>query len=143
LNTPDRDAFEGQMHPGAPLADAPVQHQGRDSWLLQHAGGAFQLLMHVPTVESLGAEQMSLIEQLAQRHAGRIPVRTLLLTDREGTAPTGATVLVDTRRRVQQRLDLGPGTAYLLRPDQHVAARWRLPTLADVRAALARATAQH
>jgi 3-(3-hydroxy-phenyl)propionate hydroxylase len=146
LNTPDRDAFEGQMHPGAPLVDAPVHHQGREGWLLQHVGqylgGSFQLLLFVPTVESLGPEQHALIEQLAQRHAGRIAVPTLLITERDGPAPAGAKVLVDLRRRVAQRLDASPGSAYLLRPDQHVAARWRLPTLADVRAALARATAQ-
>ena len=40
-----------------PLADAPVAHQGQEGWLLQHVGGRFQLLLCVPTVESLGAEQ--------------------------------------------------------------------------------------
>ena len=39
------------------------------------------------------------------------------------------------------RLDARPGTAYLIRPDQHVCARWRKPTEAGVRAALATATA--
>ncbi len=142
LNTPDRDAFEGVMAPGAPLADAPVQHQGQDGWLLRHLGGAFQLLLFVPTVESLGAEQRALIERLSHGHAGRVAVRTVLVTGRDGPAPAGATVLVDPQHRVQQRLDASPGCAYLLRPDQHVAARWRLPTLADVKAALQRATAQ-
>jgi 3-(3-hydroxy-phenyl)propionate hydroxylase len=142
LNTPDRDAFEGVMAPGAPLADAPVQHQGQDGWLLRHLGGTFQLLLFVPTVDSLGSEQRALIEQLSNGHAGRVAVRTVLVTERDGPAPAGTTVLVDVQHRVQQRLDASPGCAYLLRPDQHVAARWRLPTLADVKAALQRATAQ-
>jgi 3-(3-hydroxy-phenyl)propionate hydroxylase len=41
----------------------------------------------------------------------------------------------------RSRYDLRPGTAYLFRPDQHVAARWRAPTAAKVRAAITRACA--
>jgi 3-(3-hydroxy-phenyl)propionate hydroxylase len=145
LNTPDRDAFEGQMQPGAPLADAPVRHAGQDSWLLRHVGGTFQLLLFVPRVESLGQAQRALIDQLAQGAAGSAPVQTLLVAEHDmahgSPAPVGVTVLVDSKRRVQQRLDASPGSAYLLRPDQHVAARWRLPTLAGVHAALSTATA--
>lgn len=42
---------------------------------------------------------------------------------------------------LEQRYDLAPGTAYLFRPDQHVCARWRRPTLPKVRDAIARACA--
>lgn len=38
-----------------------------------------------------------------------------------------------------QRYDLTPGAAYLFRPDQYVAARWKKPTAAGIGAALARA----
>jgi 3-(3-hydroxy-phenyl)propionate hydroxylase len=40
-----------------------------------------------------------------------------------------------------KRYDAKPGTVYLLRPDQHVCARWRSPTSDDVGAALRHALA--
>ena len=39
-----------------------------------------------------------------------------------------------------RRYDARPGTCYLIRPDQHVAARWRRFDATAVRAALARAS---
>ena len=141
LNTPDAeadafDAFDGVMHPGAPLADAPVLHQGRDDWLLRHTGGHFTLLLFVPT--GLDAQTLSTVATLAQ---GRIALCTVLVAVADGEAPRGTALLVDTKGRVAERLDGRPGTAYLLRPDQHVAARWRQLDLHQLQAALARATA--
>ena len=52
-----------------------------------------------------------------------------------------AGALQDDSGRLQRRYDARPGTAYLLRPDQHVCARWRSLTESAVRAALARAMA--
>jgi 3-(3-hydroxy-phenyl)propionate hydroxylase len=63
----------------------------------------------------------------------RVPKASLLVTAlvpaATGTAAT--------------RYDARPGTVVLLRPDQHVCARWRAPTAADVAAALRRALALH
>jgi 3-(3-hydroxy-phenyl)propionate hydroxylase len=33
--------------------------------------------------------------------------------------------LIDTQGLLAQRLDASPGATYLIRPDQHLAARWR------------------
>ena len=138
LNTPDSATFEGRLQPGAPVADAPVQHEGQDSWLLNHIGGSFSLLLFVESAESLDAAARAEVAALA---AGPIPARTLLVTKQPGTAPAGCTLVVDHQGLAAQRFDALPGTAYLLRPDQHVAGRWRSLTDGVVSAALARATA--
>lgn len=139
LNTADVETWDGVFAPGSPLPDAPVRHAGRDSWLLRHTGGGFVLLLFEPAPASLGPAQRAMIEALA---AAPLPVRTVLVCERDGDAtglPPGTTLLLDHRHRVEQRLDASPGCALLLRPDQHLAARWRVPTLALVQAALARA----
>ena len=137
LNTPDVDSFEGSMHPGAPLADAPVRHQGQDAWLLAHTGHRFTLLLFVAGPADIDTATRETIRSLAD---AAIPVRTLIVSQLDGDAPAGASLVVDHQGLAAKRLDARPGTAYLLRPDQHVAARWRRLDAAAVRAALARAT---
>jgi 3-(3-hydroxy-phenyl)propionate hydroxylase len=139
LNTPDSEAWDSAAGPGSPLPDAPVQHSGREGWLLRQVGGGFMLLMFETSPDSLGAARRALIEALA---ALVPPVRAVLVCEHDGPVealPAGTPVLVDHRRRAAQRLDASPGSAVLLRPDQHLAARWRVPTLDAVQAALARA----
>ena len=117
LNTPDADAdFAGTQVPGAVLLDAPLARAGEPVWLLRELGPEFTLIVF-------------------------------------GTAPAWASALAhvqllqiggdvhDVQGLATERLDGRPGTAYLVRPDQHVCARWRAPDEAAVRAALARATA--
>jgi 3-(3-hydroxy-phenyl)propionate hydroxylase len=123
LNTPDADAFEGWMVPGAPADDAPLPG-GR--WLLNSLPSDFTLLLFVDRYgdpETLNGMQ-SAIQTLVGGYTG---VCTLAVPC-EGVAA--------------QRYDARPGTVYLMRPDQHVAARWRSLDVAAVRAAVARASAQ-
>ncbi|SDM41526.1 3-(3-hydroxy-phenyl)propionate hydroxylase [Oryzisolibacter propanilivorax] len=136
LNTPDADAFAGDMLPGAPMDDAPVAG-GRTDWLLGHVGGQFQLLHYVDDADALDAGQADRLAALAE---GPIPVQALVVA-RRGRAPAPLATLLDAQDAIRQRYDLRPGSCYLLRPDQHVAARWRAFDAARVRAALARATA--
>jgi 3-(3-hydroxy-phenyl)propionate hydroxylase len=50
--------------------------------------------------------------------------------------------LSDEAGLLARRLDARGGTVYLVRPDQHVCARWRAPTREQLAAALARAQGQ-
>jgi 3-(3-hydroxy-phenyl)propionate hydroxylase len=56
---------------------------------------------------------------------------------RVATAPDAPSAdVIDKDGLLTQRYDLRPGTAYLFRPDQHVSARWRKPTAAQVKSAV-------
>jgi len=131
LNTPDADtgerAFAGWMAPGAPLDDAPVRANGRDTWLLRQIDG-FTLL-------AFGNAHISAAD-LAELAGMPVPVRLLRLQP-AGHAAAGE--IEDVQGLAQQRLDARDGTVYLLRPDQHVAARWRAFDAAALRSALGRA----
>jgi 3-(3-hydroxy-phenyl)propionate hydroxylase len=127
LNTPDEDPFDGLMKPGSNCADAPLRHAGQPAWLLNvlntlHGpAGGFTLLCfgERPRVESVAE--------------GRVVARVLAV----------GSDIEDAEGLLQRRYDGQPGTVYLIRPDQHVAARWRGFDAAKVRAALRRATAMH
>jgi 3-(3-hydroxy-phenyl)propionate hydroxylase len=132
LNTPDGDVFGAAMRPGSPASDAPVRVQGEADWLLWQMGNEFTGLYFAGAEND--AEKLHELEMLT---GDRIPVQTLVI------APAGAAgpgMLEDADGVLAARYDARPGTLYLLRPDQHVCARWRYVDTAAVRAAVARAT---
>jgi 3-(3-hydroxy-phenyl)propionate hydroxylase len=131
LNTPDSDQFDGWMVPGAPMDDAPV----KGGWLLQQAGNRFVLMLFANA--PITPAQRDSIASLAK---DRIAVQTLVVVPLGAPAPEGLKSVEDLKGLVAQRYDARPGSCVLLRPDQHVAARWRMLDVAAVRAAVARAT---
>jgi 3-(3-hydroxy-phenyl)propionate hydroxylase len=137
LNTPDADVFEGRMVPGAAAADAPIlRADGRTGWLLRELGDGFTAL--VADSESFDA----LAAELRAGAEGLVPLRIVRVGQAGANPPASRTpLLVERDALVTQRYDLRPGTVYLLRPDQHVCARWRQATAPRVRAALQRALA--
>jgi 3-(3-hydroxy-phenyl)propionate hydroxylase len=68
-----------------------------------------------------------------------VPVTAFVVAPRTLDIP-GVRVIVDAQGLMAKRYDARPGTTYLLRPDQHVVARWRSLNASAVRVALARAT---
>jgi len=126
LNTPDADAFTGAMVPGAAAADAPVVHaDGSTGWLLREC--------HVAQFTALVFGQGEAAERsLAALRACDRPLHVVRMDDGARGSELAA-----------QRYDARPGTVYLLRPDQHVCARWRAPSAAQVRNAVDRALGKH
>ena len=112
LNGPDDEALPRRTRPGSPAPDAPLG-QG---WLLDRLGGRFQLL-------ALGSQAPDALD------VDGVRVETLRLDPNDD--PGGAL-----RERY---LGSQPAAVYLMRPDQHVAARWIAYDEGAVRAALARA----
>ncbi len=108
LSTSDLDSWSGSARLGAPLPDAPMRDRnGLPVWLLEAVGGE-ETILHIPN---------------------------------GGPAPEGPRVLVIGRDLVDesgffaQRFDAAPGSTYLVRPDQHLAARWRHADMAMIESA--------
>jgi 3-(3-hydroxy-phenyl)propionate hydroxylase len=131
LNTsdvdPDFSRGSGTMIPGAPATDAPVAGPMGD-WLLSYLGEGFTLLAFGDAVEP---------SEIASLARDRIPCKVVQVG---GKPASGATGVEDVQGLAVARYGARPGTVYLLRPDQHVCARWRKFDLSSVRAAIARAT---
>jgi 3-(3-hydroxy-phenyl)propionate hydroxylase len=120
LSTADVDTWAAGPQPGAHMVDAPLARANGEPIYLtgefKSAGGGFVLL------ESSNGAACD-----APGDIGRIRIGT--------DAP-----LNDTAGLFARRYDATPGSAYLLRPDGYVAARFRHPTPAAIEQAVARAS---
>jgi 3-(3-hydroxy-phenyl)propionate hydroxylase len=143
LNTQDSESFDGQMVPGAPCCDAPVRVGGQQAWLLQQLGQQFTGLLFCGTDGIDEATREAL--QALQRGPSPLKLVVLVSTDAAEVATvveaelSGATVLHDAEGMARARYDATPGTLYLIRPDQHICARWRRLGAGSVEQALKRA----
>jgi 3-(3-hydroxy-phenyl)propionate hydroxylase len=137
LNTPDAAEFSGDMVPGTAMDDAPMQESGHHFWLLDRVGKQFMALVLVNDPAQVDAATARAYKSLAD---AAIPIEVVLVSHQAGKAPEGLRVFVDEKHRFTERFDAQIGTTYLIRPDQHVAARWRNFDALALKAALARAT---
>jgi 3-(3-hydroxy-phenyl)propionate hydroxylase len=121
LSTADGEAWRGGPRPGASMPDAPIATKSGEVIFLTEAfikaGTRFTLLAFSNGV-------------------------ALDAPDGVGVIRIGDDGLVDSTGLVGARYDAQPGTAYLLRPDGYVAARFRHPSRSAFEAALARAAGQ-
>jgi 3-(3-hydroxy-phenyl)propionate hydroxylase len=121
LSTADSDPWRGGPRPGASMPDAPV------------SGGTGGHTFLTEAFIDQGA-RFTLLEFGNGSAASEVPKNV-------GTIRIGGEgALVDAEGLAVKRYDAEPGTAYLLRPDGYVAARFRHPTRERLDAALARAS---
>ena len=116
LSSVDSDIWRGGPRPGASLLDAPVGDEAEfltDAFI--QAGKRFTLLEFSNGADIDAPDEVGVIR----------------IGGREGLSDAGGLA--------GRRYDAEPGTAYLLRPDGYVAARFRHPSRAALDAALARA----
>lgn len=139
LNTPDADAFSGRMVPGAVALDAPIESRGAPDWWLGQLDGEFVLALFCG--EALpGRDALQALQAL---RLAPVPVKAVLVAGPQcdlSALPGELPAVIDREGCLGQRYDAQPGTAYLIRPDQHIAARWRAFDAAAIAAAVNRAT---
>ena len=114
LNGPDTALLPVRTRPGSPAPDAPLG----PGWLLSTLGGQFQLL----AIDAEAPERLQIsgldVPAIKLSTAGNTALRERYLGD-------------------------APSAIYLLRPDQHVAARWITFDEAAIRDAVATALSLH
>ena len=136
--TGDDDALfaAGPAHGAAPLN---IRLGGGD-FLLDHLGGGFDLLYF----SGATAVPSALLQVLAQARASGLPVRLTAIGAAQPVDGADQT-LADADGHLRQRYGVpvdgtsANGAAYLLRPDQHVCARWLALDASRLQAALATA----
>jgi 3-(3-hydroxy-phenyl)propionate hydroxylase len=120
LSTPDRDGWRGGLRPGTSMYDAPIAaRSGQPTFLADafRAGGTQFTLLAFGNGADVEAPES---------------VKPIRIGGKDG--------FVDSEGLAAIRYDAEPGTAYLLRPDGYVAARFRRPTRPTLDTALARAS---
>jgi len=119
LSTPNADAWQGGPLPGEVLPEVPVA--GPVGHVTEVVGPGFVLLHFGAPPAWAALDGVRLVPVLAQADA-RWPQ-----------------ALRDAAGRLTREFDAAEGSAYLLRPDGHVAARWKQCSATALHAALRRA----
>jgi 3-(3-hydroxy-phenyl)propionate hydroxylase len=113
---------DNAMFKTGPAHGAPPQnvHLGDDDYLLDYLGGGFDLLYFTDKDEIPGAVQQVVTDA---RSLG-VPLKVIAIGADRPVSGADRT-LTDLRGRCRKRYGvLATDAAYLLRPDQHVCARW-------------------
>ena len=130
---PGEAGFSGGPRPGAPAKNVCIDPDaGSRRWLFDAFAPGFQVILfgnHPATLQRVRTE----VEAL---RAGGIPVRTIVVCAQSDGLEGTDIVVADPLGRVAVHWAAEAGTVYVLRPDQHVASRWRAGSDTTVRAVI-------
>ncbi|PRY71144.1 FAD-dependent monooxygenase [Halomonas ventosae] len=112
LTSADDDGFAAGPIPGAPLINRRL---GDDDFLLDHLGSGFNLLHFSEDIDA------ALERELDTLRSRGLDITLLRIARRPG----GEGALVDADGQLFAGYGAAPGSAYLARPDRHVAARFK------------------
>lgn len=136
LNTPDEDIWSGGIAPGANCLDAPViTKNGARGWLLNHLGWTFKLMIFYENGEV--DPGLHLLLETANKEIA--PTDLLIVSQQDSR---NEYCVLDVNGITAERYDASPGACYLVRPDQYVAARWKVLDSKKILTALKRAIAK-
>lgn len=130
LSVPDADHFAATGRPGTPVLDCPLfDSSGNEAWLTDQVGDDFVLVVY-DQIDAFGAQGA------VQPTKAPRPMRVLHV------APPGSPLregsFEDATGAFARQYGAQSGTTYLFRPDQHVLARWRQPSLKAAEDAITR-----
>ncbi len=128
LNTPDEDEFQAEMRPGSVCRDAPILIDSETGWLLGQLGNQFTLMIMGRDENGLDLDELEASSDLRIISIG-------FNTDCE----LPGTRIEDAAGFIAESYQLTAGGCYLIRPDQHVCARWKIFDAQKVSAAMDRA----
>ena len=131
----DNGLFKSGPEQGAPPQNVRL---GSNDFLLDHLGGGFDLLYFTD-----GPCVPDALQQCIQRaHAQGVPLQVIAVGSAQAVAGADQT-LPDSDGHLRQRYGIpASGGAYLLRPDQHICARWHILDATRLQAALTQALPQ-
>lgn len=132
LNTADVDDFPASNCPGSVCKDAPIILNGDSAWLMNQLGDQFTVIVNAEDASD------DLVGQL-QSLADTSDLKLLYVAGTQPAAAPQADCIQDSKGYIAERFDLTPGAAYLIRPDQHVAGRWKQLQADTVKTAMRRA----
>jgi 3-(3-hydroxy-phenyl)propionate hydroxylase len=138
LNTPDVYVFNKNLPLGAVAPDGPVTVKGERGWWLAQLDGRFIVAVFC----NAQLPEPDALRELATLADHSLGVRVVLVLSPAlaQKAPEGIAWVEDHEMVLTRRYDALESACYLIRPDQHIAARWRSISAAAINESIGRAT---